>query len=151
MKCIRTVAARAVNPLFSRADKIKAEAAGEQYDSLEFLDLPVGQVVDSPDAWKLCVLGKAIPEDEDCRKKVMAYLTAPKRQAIVDDIKLLREAAKTNSLGDKDKRMLAMMEKAYAVDLGLVPSPLDVPIKPEPLIPQIGDPFPKVEEDSDHD
>jgi hypothetical protein len=149
MKCTRTVPARAVNPLFSRAEKIKAEAAGEEYDSLEFLDLPVGQVVDSPDAWKLCVLGKAIPEDEACRSKVMSYLTAPKRQAIVDDIKLLREAAKTNSLGDKDKRMLAMMERAYAVDLGLVPSPLDVPVKPEPkpLEPRSFD----IEEDSDHD
>jgi hypothetical protein len=110
------------------------------YDSLEFLDLPVGQVVDNPDAWKLCVLGKALPEDEACRKRVMAYLTAPKREAIVSDIKLLREASKTNSLGEKDKRMLAMMERAYAVDLGLVPSPLAVPVVADP-----------VEEESDHD
>lgn len=128
MKCIRTVTGRAVNPLFSRAEKIRAEETGEEYDSLEFLDLPVGQVVDNPDAWKLCVLGKALPEDEACRKRVMAYLTAPKREAIVSDIKLLREASKTNSLGEKDKRMLAMMERAYAVDLGLVPSPLAVPV-----------------------
>ena len=141
MKCIRTVPGRAVNPLFSRAEKIKAEAAGEEYDSLEFLDLPVGQVVDNPDAWKLCVLGKALPEDEACRKRVMSYLTAPKREAIVADIKLLREASKTNSLGEKDKRMLDMMERAYAVDLGLVPSPLAIPLKPEP----------PVEEESDHD
>jgi len=35
--------------------------------------------------------------------------------------------------------MLAMMERAYAVDLGLVPSPLAVPVV---------DP---VEEESDHD
>ena len=117
-----------MNPLFSRAEKIRAEETGEDYDSLEFLDLPVGQVVDNPDAWKLCVLGKALPEDEACRKRVMAYLTAPKREAIVSDIKLLREASKTNSLGEKDKRMLAMMERAYAVDLGLVPSPLAVPV-----------------------
>lgn len=128
MKCTRTVPGRAVNPLFSRAEKIRAEETGEEYDSLEFLDLPVGQVVDNPDAWKLCVLGKALPEDEACRKRVMAYLTAPKREAIVADIKLLREASKTNSLGEKDKRMLAMMERAYAVDLGLVPSPLAVPV-----------------------
>jgi hypothetical protein len=128
MKCIRTVTGRAVNPLFSREEKIRAEETGEEYDSLEFLDLPVGQVVDNPDAWKLCVLGKALPEDEACRKRVMAYLTAPKREAIVADIKLLREASKTNSLGEKDKRMLAMMERAYAVDLGLVPSPLAVPV-----------------------
>jgi hypothetical protein len=128
MKCIRTVPGRAINPLFSRDEKNRVEAAGDMYDSLEFLDLPVGQVVDNPDAWKLCVLGKALPEDEACRKRVMAYLTAPKREAIVSDIKLLREASKTNSLGEKDKRMLAMMERAYAVDLGLVPSPLAVPV-----------------------
>jgi hypothetical protein len=133
-----------VNPLFSRAEKIRAEETGEEYDSLEFLDLPVGQVVDNPDAWKLCVLGKALPEDEACRKRVMAYLTAPKREAIVADIKLLREASKTNSLGEKDKRMLAMMERAYAVDLGLVPSPLTTtvtaPIQPaEPKIADVAD------------
>jgi hypothetical protein len=144
MKCIRTVPGRAVNPLFSRAEKIRAEETGEEYDSLEFLDLPVGQVVDNPDAWKLCVLGKALPEDEACRKRVMAYLTAPKREAIVADIKLLREASKTNSLGEKDKRMLAMMERAYAVDLGLVPSPLTTtvtaPIQPaEPKIADVAD------------
>jgi hypothetical protein len=144
MKCIRTVPGRAINPLFSRDEKNRVEAAGDMYDSLEFLDLPAGQVVDNPDAWKLCVLGKALPEDEACRKKVMAYLTAPKREAIVADIKLLREASKTNSLGEKDKRMLAMMERAYAVDLGLVPSPLAVPLKLEP-------PVEEVEEDSDHD
>jgi hypothetical protein len=140
MKCIRTVPGRAINPLFSRDEKNRVEAAGDMYDSLEFLDLPVGQVVDNPDAWKLCVLGKALPEDEACRKRVMAYLTAPKREAIVSDIKLLREASKTNSLGEKDKRMLAMMERAYAVDLGLVPSPLAVPVVADP-----------VEEESDHD
>jgi hypothetical protein len=144
MKCIRTVPGRAINPLFSRDEKNRVEAAGDMYDSLEFLDLPVGQVVDNPDAWKLCVLGKALPEDEACRKRVMAYLTAPKREAIVADIKLLREASKTNSLGEKDKRMLAMMERAYAVDLGLVPSPLTTtvtaPIQPaEPKIADVAD------------
>jgi hypothetical protein len=144
MKCIRTVPGRAINPLFSRDEKNRVEAAGDMYDSLEFLEQPVGQVVDHADAWKLCVLGKALPEDEACRKRVMAYLTAPKREAIVADIKLLREASKTNSLGEKDKRMLAMMERAYAVDLGLVPSPLVVPVKAEPPVEQ-------VEEDSDHD
>jgi hypothetical protein len=140
MKCIRTVPGRAINPLFSRDEKNRVEAAGDMYDSLEFLEQPVGQVVDHADAWKLCVLGKALPEDEACRKRVMAYLTAPKREAIVADIKLLREASKTNSLGEKDKRMLAMMERAYAVDLGLVPSPLVVPVVAD-----------VVEEESDHD
>ena len=139
MKCIRTVPGRAINPLFSRDEKNRVEAAGDMYDSLEFLEQPVGQVVDHADAWKLCVLGKALPEDEACRKRVMAYLTAPKREAIVADIKLLREASKTNSLGEKDKRMLAMMERAYAVDLGLVPSPLVVPVVAD-----------VVEEESDH-
>ena len=146
MKCIRTVPARAVNPLFSRAEKIRAEETGEEYDSLEFLDLPVGQVVDNPDAWKLCVLGKALPEDEPCRKRVMAYLTAPKREAIVEDIKLLREASKTNSLGEKDKRMLAMMERAYAVDLGLVPSPLAVPVEPEPPVKEVSNDPPGIDQ-----
>lgn len=134
MKCIRTLPGRAINPLFSRDEKNRVEAAGGTYDSIEFIDLPVGQIVESPDAWKLCVLGKALPEDDECRKKTLSYLTSEKRQAIVGDIKLLREAYKTNSLGEKDARMLAMMERAYAVDLGLLPSPLTTtataPIEP---------------------
>lgn len=124
MKCVRTVPGRAVNPLFSREEKNRVEAAGGVYDSTEFIDLPIGQEVESPDAWKLCVLGKALPADDECSKKTLAYLTSETRQAIVGDIKLLREAMKQNALGEKDKRMLAMMEKAYAVDLGLVESPL---------------------------
>lgn len=144
MKCIRTVPGRAVNPLFSRDEKNRVEAAGGTYDSIELIDLPIGQIVDSPDAWKLCVLGKALPEDDECRKKTLSYLTSEKRQAIVGDIKLLREAYKTNSLSEKDARMLAMMERAYAVDLGLVPSPLTTtvtaPIKPaEPKIASVAD------------
>jgi hypothetical protein len=138
MRCIRTVPGRAINPLFSRDEKNRVEAAGGVYDSTEFIDLPIGQEVDSPDAWKLCVLGKALPGDDECSKKTLAYLTSEKRQAIVGDIKLLREAMKQNALGEKDKRMLAMMERAYAVDLGLVPSPLTttvtapiVPVQPE--------------------
>ena len=144
MRCIRTVPGRAINPLFSRDEKNRVEADACVYDSTEFIDLPIGQEVDSPDAWKLCVLGKALPGDDECSKKTLAYLTSEKRQAIVGDIKLLREAMKQNALGEKDKRMLAMMERAYAVDLGLVPSPLDVPVKPEP-------PAEEVQEDSDHD
>jgi hypothetical protein len=144
MKCIRTVPGRAVNPLFSRDEKTRVEAEGGVYDSIEFIDLPVGQIYDAEDAWKLCVLGKALPHDEECSKHTLAYLTSEKRQAIVGDIKLLREASKTNSLGEKDKRMLAMMERAYAVDLGLVPLPLTttvtVPIKPaEPKIASVAD------------
>lgn len=141
MKCIRTVPGQAVNPLFSRDEKHRVEAAGDVYDSIEIIELPIGQIVESPDAWKLCVLGKALPEDDECRKKTLSYLTSDNRQAIVGDIKLLREAMKQNSLGEKDKRMLAMMERAYAVDLGLVPSPLAVPMKPAD----------SVEEESDHD
>jgi hypothetical protein len=134
MKCIRTVPGRAVNPLFSRDEKNRVEAAGGVYDSIEIIELPVGQVIESPDAWVLCTLGKALPDDDECRAKTIAYMTTEKRQQTVADIKLLREALKQNALGEKDRRMLAMMERAYAVDLGLVPSPLTTTVT-APIVP----------------
>jgi hypothetical protein len=52
----------------------------------------------------------------------------------VADIKLLQQADKGHQLGAKDKKQLAAMEKAYAVELGLVASHVDLAAKAKELV-----------------
>lgn len=135
MKAVRSVVGTAVNPLFSKEAERQAKARGEKYDTAEFIECPIGQELDDPDCWRLCVLGKAYPADDECSKKVLSYMSNEQRQQTVADIKLLREAAKSNQLGKKDRRLLEMMERAYAVDLGLAPSPVSAVIETDPPTP----------------
>jgi hypothetical protein len=137
MKAVRSVPGTAVNPLFSKEAERQAKARGEKYETAEFLECPIGQEIEDPDAWRLCVLGKAYPADEECTKKVLAYMSDAQRQQTVADIKLLREAAKSNQLGEKDRRLLEMMEKAYAVELGLSPSPIAAVTQLDPPTPVV--------------
>jgi hypothetical protein len=124
MKAVRTVEAKAVNPLYSYEDKERAKKAGVPYDTPEFLVQSVGEEVDDKDAWILCVKGLALPVDAECSKRVLAHMTDAERQQTVADLKLLRVAVKNNSLGAKDRKRYEMLEKAYAVELGLRPSPV---------------------------
>jgi hypothetical protein len=81
--------------------------------------------------------GQGLSGDDECRKKVLAYMSDERRQQTVADIKLLREAAKSNQLSKKDRRLLEMMEKAYAVELGLSPSPIAAVIETDPPTPVV--------------
>ncbi len=122
MKAIRTKDATCPNPLYSHAERKAAIAAGRTYDTAEFITLKAGEVVDCPDAWRIVVKGMALPDDAECAKMVLDHLGAEGRQAIVADIKLLQQANKGNQLSAKDRKQLAAMERAYAVELGLIES-----------------------------
>jgi hypothetical protein len=117
MRAIRTKEGQARNPVFSVADKRKASATGEVYAVPEFITLPVGGEIDHPDAWRLCVKGVAVADDDECRKKFLDYIGAPGRLAIVEEIKLLRQAAANTTLTEQERRHKEALEKAYAVDL----------------------------------
>lgn len=119
MKAIRTVEGLAVNPVFSSADRRRARAEGTLYDVPEFVTLPVGQEIDCPDCWRLCVKGLAVPNDDECRAKFFEVVGDPGRKAITEQIFLLRTAAKTTKLSAAEQRHLDHLEKAYAVDLKL--------------------------------
>lgn len=135
MKAVRSVVGTAVNPLFSKEAQRQAKAKGEKYETAEFIECPVGEELDDPDCWRLCVLGKAFPTDDECRAKVLSYMSDERRQQTVADIKLLRTADKANQLSKKDRRLLEMMEKAYAVELGLAPSPIAAVTETDPPTP----------------
>lgn len=117
MKAIRTKPGKARNPLFSVSERRRKLAAGEPYQTTEFVDLPVGESIDHPDCWRLCVKGVAVPDDDECRQKVLAYIGEPGRQKLIDEIRLTQAAAKQNALSPEDAKLLAAMEKAYAFEL----------------------------------
>lgn len=117
MRAIRTKEGYDRNPVFSVAEKRKAAAAGEVYAVPEFITLPVGGVIEHPDAWRLCVKGVAVADDDECRKKFFDYIGAPGRLAIVEEIKLLRQAAANTTLTEQERKHKEALEKAYAVDL----------------------------------
>ena len=133
MKAIRTKDAQCPNPLFSHAERKAAIAAGKTYDTSEFVTLQAGEVVHCPDCWRLVVKGVALPDDAECAQKVLEHLGSEGRQAIVADIKLLQQADKGHQLSAKDKKQLAAMERAYAVELGLVESHKGLKQKAEQL------------------
>lgn len=117
MKAIRTKPGKARNPAFSVSERRRKLAAGEAYQTTEFIDLPVGESIDHPDCWRLCVKGMAVPDDDECRKKVIEYIGEPGRQTLIEEIRLLQAAAKQNALSPEDAKLLAAMEKAYAFEL----------------------------------
>ena len=119
MKAIRTKPGRARNPLFSVEERRRKKAAGEPYETAEFIELPIGEELDDPDCWRLCVKGMAVPADDECKKKLFDYLGEPGRKQLLENIRLTQKAAQQNALGPEDAKLLKAMEKAYAFELQL--------------------------------
>ena len=126
LKAIRTKAAKSPNPLFSHTERKAARQRGEVYETSEFLTHDIGDLMDCPDCWKIVIRGGALPYDAECAKKVLSFLGSSGRSQITDDIKLLRQASAKGNLSDKDKKYLSHLEKAYAVELGLVETHVDL-------------------------
>lgn len=102
-----------VNPLYlSSADK-----KGIQ----QILPIPAGTVMDNPDAWMLCALGKAVPADAECKERLDRWLGNPKRLELLEKIRRLRAADGVKALDARSKKWLEYMEKTYAAELGLEP------------------------------
>lgn len=119
MRAIRTKEGQTVNPFYSLEKKREARAAGETYDTPQFLTLEVGEVIEHAQCWRLCVKGVAVPDDEECRAKVLEYVGDPGRKALIESIQLMRMASKATTLSKKDARYLDMLERGYAHELGL--------------------------------
>jgi len=135
MRAIRLKPAECPNPAFSVRDQRAAKAAGEKYDTPQFIEQPVGQELDDPHCWRLCVSGMAAPADDECRQRVLAYLGDPGRRKLLEQIRALRAADGVQTLPKRDKRWLEMMEKSYAIELGLAPAP--PPADPLPAAPPV--------------
>lgn len=88
----------------------------------QILIRPAGEVIDDPDCWRLCALGVASPEDDECRAKVLAFMGSPARVAMLGKIKSLIASEGVQKLDAKTQKWLDQMKKSYAAELGLSPS-----------------------------
>lgn len=102
-----------VNPVYQAAQASGGDTKGIQ----PILTLPEGHVMDNPDAWMLCALGKATPEDDECRERYDRYLGDPRRKAMLQNVLALRAAKGASQLDKKTLKWLEYMEAAYASEL----------------------------------
>jgi len=116
MKCQLLVPCESVNPLYLSLPK--KDRAG----ITAIVTIPAGQVIENPDAWRLCAIGKATPADEECKNRVDAHMGNPARLALIEKIKALISADGVKSLDVKTKQWLEMMKKTYAAELGIEPA-----------------------------
>lgn len=100
-----------VNPLYLEAPE------GQREGIAEIIPIPAGTIIDNPDAWMLCALGKAVPEDAECKERFDAYLGDPKRKQLLEQVRRLRAAAGLKQLDAKTLKWLEYMEKTYASEL----------------------------------
>ena len=97
-------------------------AAADKTDVQPFLTLPAGSVIEDADAWMLCAAGKAAPADDECRQRYDAFIGAPKRIALIAQIRQLSKAAGVNQLDKKTKAWLDHMRTTYARELAVQPA-----------------------------
>ena len=98
-----------VNPLYL--------AASDRTGIQPRLTLPAGQIIDDPQAWVLCVVGKAVPADDECRSRVAQHLGDGKRKAMLSNVRKLRAANGVKQLDKNTLKWLEYMETAYASEL----------------------------------
>lgn len=102
-----------VNPLYLQTPA--ADRGGIQ----QTLPIPAGTVIDNVDAWMLCMLGKAVPADEECKARVDKALGNPRRLEMLERVRRLRAADGVKQLDPKSKKWLEYMEATYAKELGV--------------------------------
>lgn len=102
-----------VNPLFITS----VDKKGIQ----QIIPVPAGTVIDNPDAWMICMLGKAVPADDECKARVEKVMGNPRRLEMLENVRRLRVANGVKQLDAKTKKWLEYMETAYAKELGISP------------------------------
>lgn len=112
MKAKRLVPGEIGNPHYSEADKRAAKRNGVPYDTKPFLTLPVGEIVDDPDCWRLCVGSDPVmvPADDECKQAVLAKMNDAERKATL---------AKVIRLNHPDVRKQQTKEQLAWVDMML--------------------------------
>ena len=116
MKCVLLVDCETVNPLYLTLRK------NERAGIAATVTIPAGQVIENPEAWRLCAIGKATPADDECKNRVDAHMGNPARLALIGKIKALMAADGVKSLDARTKQWLEMMKKTYAAELGIEPA-----------------------------
>lgn len=86
----------------------------------QILILPAGETIDDPDSWMLCAIGKAVPADDECKKRHDEYIGDPARKKLLEQVRRLRAANGVQQLDAKTRKWLDYMEKTYSDELGIV-------------------------------
>ena len=116
MKCILLAECETTNPLYLSLGRKDREGI------TAIVKLPAGEVIEHADAWRLCVIGKASPHDDECRDRVLKHMGNPARVAMLAKIKAMMAADGVQTLDVKTKRWLDHMKTSYATELGLHPA-----------------------------
>lgn len=116
--------AEMLNPLYSQSDAQQAKARGEVYDTPVVLTLPVGHVIDDPDAWRACMPDNriAVPDDDECAKALAARLDDAGRKSLLAMIRKLQQPEVRKQLGKQDAAWLEAMEEWHEDELTAVSS-----------------------------
>lgn len=88
MKARRVLPGAMCNPFFSHAAKRAAREKNLPYTVPPLLTLPVGEQIDDPDCYKLC-LGPnppCVPDDRECAEAVLKAMTHPTRIAFLKNL-----------------------------------------------------------------
>ena len=116
MKCKMLQETRSFNPEYDRKAASKAKREGLDYEIPQIITRPIGHIQEHRDCWKHCVPGHmnsdpiAIPEDEECRDKVRAWMAErPKHIAKL-----------ANLLKSSPKSKYKEFREAFAVELAEV-------------------------------
>lgn len=138
MKAERLAIGQIVNPYYSSTAKREAIARGEVYDAPQFLNLPVGEVVDDPDCWKLCLGGTPVmaPADDECRNKVLSAMGSDKRLAFLRNIRRQNHPDVRKQMGKAQTEWIDSMMEVYGKEVealdGKKPEPRKAPVTPAP-------------------
>lgn len=120
MKAKRIKPAESVNPLHDPMAAKLARKKGEKYTEPETLQHAVGEVVDDPNCWRLC-LGSdppLVPEDDECRKKVESFRNSPRRQKFLRGLlNFFRNQELINQLSKDNQTVIRARIEAYEHEL----------------------------------
>lgn len=137
MKATRLKPGQMVNPYYSAEVKRAAKSRGEAYDIPAFLNLPVGETVDDPDCWKLCVGEDPVmkPADDECREKVLSVMSEPKRIAFLRNLQRQNQSEVRKQMPKGQIEWLDSMLETYGAEIDKLdakpaPAPARKPVPP---------------------
>ncbi|MBL8819087.1 MAG: hypothetical protein JNL58_23865 [Planctomyces sp.] len=116
MKAKRTSPGQMVNPNYSASARQAAREASQPYDVKQFLNLHVGEIVDDPDCWRLCLPPNACmaPADDECADKVLQAMKSEKRVMFLRNLARMDQAEIRKQMSKGELEWLDEMLKYYS-------------------------------------
>jgi hypothetical protein len=89
------------------------------YAGPQFLERPVGEVVESKDAWMLCVGSNpvAVPADDECAKRVLRVMNSDRRKEFIAELRNLQSPTLFKQLSKAEQERVQHLAEVYAEEL----------------------------------